>query len=76
MVYGDDDESVSVGMIDSRQPESNVPAGPFPPSAASATLTQRLQKKLSAIPAYLQTAEDPEGLRLASPEPSSSSLSE
>ena len=64
-------------MIDGRQlkAHSEVPAGGFPPSAASATLKQRLSKKLSAIPAYLQTSEDPDSLRLASAEPSSSSLS-
>lgn len=77
MVRDDEEESGAVGMIDSRQPEANgtVPAGGFPPSASSATLTQRLQRKLSAIPAYLQTSDDPEGLRVASPEPSGSSLS-
>jgi hypothetical protein len=77
MVRDDEEESVAVGMIDSRQPEANgtVPAGGFPPSASSATLTQRLQRKLSAIPAYLQTSDDPEGLRVASPEPSGTSLS-
>ncbi|KAL0031783.1 hypothetical protein WJX79_007279 [Trebouxia sp. C0005] len=77
MVRDDEEDSVAVGMIDTRQPEANstVPAGGFPPSASSATLTQRLQRKLSAIPAYLQTSEDPEGLRVTSPEPSGSSLS-
>ena len=77
MVRDDEEDSVAVGMIDSRQLEANgtVPAGGFPPSASTATLTQRLQRKLSAIPAYLQTAEDPEGLRVTSPEPSGTSLS-
>jgi len=74
MVRDDEEDNVAVGMIDSRQLEANgtVPAGGFPPSASSATLTQRLQRKLSAIPAYLQTAE---GLRVTSPEPSGTSLS-
>ncbi len=71
LVQGDDDGDATVGMIDSRQPTGNGP----PPSAPSATLTQRLTKKLSAIPAYLQSPEDPAGLRLASPEPTGSSLS-
>ncbi|DBB03850.1 hypothetical protein WJX77_000741 [Trebouxia sp. C0004] len=77
MVRDDEEDGVDVGMIDSRQPETNgsVPAGGFPPSASSATLTQRLQRKLSAIPAYLQTSETPEGLRVTSPEPSGTSLS-
>lgn len=77
MVRDDEEDNVAVGMIDSRQLEANgtVPAGGFPPSASSVTLTQRLQRKLSAIPAYLQTSDDPEGLRVASPEPSGTSLS-
>ena len=77
MVRDDEEDSVAVGMIETRQPEANgtVPAGGFPPSASSATLTQRLQRKLSAIPAYLQTSDDPEGLRVTSPESSGTSLS-
>ncbi len=73
MVHDDEEESVPVGG----QPAANgtVPAGGFPPSAYSATLTQRLQRKLSAIPAYLQTSDDPEGLHVTSPEPSGTSLS-
>lgn len=77
MVRDDEEDSVAVGMIETRQPEANgtMPAGGFPPSASSATLTQRLQRKLSAIPAYLQTNDDPEGLRVTSPESSGTSLS-
>ena len=74
LVQGDDDSIDNIGAINSRQPTAG-PTGPPPPQAASATLTQRLSKKLSAIPAYLQTADDPEALRLASAEPSGSSLS-
>lgn len=74
LVQGDDDGVIT---IDSRRPKANgnVPAGGFPPSADSATLTERLARKLSAIPAYLQSSEDPEGLRVASTESSSTSLS-
>ena len=77
MVQGDDDGQGNIGAIDSRVPGVGLSeaAGMSPPAAASATLTQRLSKKLSAIPAYLQTADDPEALRLASAEPSGSSLS-
>lgn len=77
LVQGDDDSIDNIGAIDSRQPRAG-PTGPTataPPGAAAATLTQRLSKKLSAIPAYLQTADEPEALRLASAEPSNSSLS-
>lgn len=77
LVQGDDDSTDNIGAVDSRQPRAspNGPTATEPPGAASATLTQRLSKKLSAIPAYLQTANDPEALRLASAEPSNSSLS-
>ena len=74
MVQGDDDSPGNIEVIDSRLPGTGMSqAAGTPP--ASATLTQRLSKKLSAIPAYLQTADDPEALRLASPEPSGSSMS-
>lgn len=77
MVQGDDDSPGNIEVIDSRLPGTGVSeAAGTPPSApAAATLTQRLSKKLSAIPAYLQTADDPEALCLASPEPSGSSMS-
>ena len=77
MVQGDEDSQGNIGAIDSRLPGAGLAraAGTPPPAAASATLTQRLSKKLSAIPAYLQTADDPEALRMASAEPSGSSLS-
>lgn len=74
-MHGDDDDGEV--MVDPRQLKAagEIPPGGFPPSAPSATLKQRLTKKLSAIPAYLQPHEDPDSLRLASAEPSSSSLS-
>ena len=74
LVQGDDDDEVT---IDSRQLKGpgEVPSRAIPSSAASATLKQRLSKKLSAIPAYLQTSPDPESLRLASTESSSTSHS-
>lgn len=77
VVQEDDDRQGNIGAIDSRLPGAGLSeaAGMSPPAAASATLTQRLSKKLSAIPAYLQTANDTEALRLASAEPSGSSLS-
>lgn len=77
LVQGDDDSDANIGAIDSRQPHvaATEPVGMIAPAAASATLTQRLSKKLSAIPAYLQAPDDPEALRLASAEPSGSSLS-
>ena len=75
LVHGDDDSEPNIGVIDSRQPGETLTGGMIPPAANSATLTQRLSKKLSAIPAYLQTPDDPESLRLTSAEPSGSSLS-
>lgn len=77
LVQGEDDSKANIGVIDSRQPNGGVPqlAGTIAPAAASATLTQRLSKKLSAIPAYLQTPDDADSLRLASAQPSGSSLS-
>ena len=76
LVEGEDDSEANIGVIDSRQPQGGAPQPTgIPPAAASPTLTQRLSKKLSAIPAYLQTPDDPDSLRLASAEPSGSSLS-
>ena len=77
LVQDYDENEGNIGVSDSRQARAGViqPAGTTPPAAASATLTQRLTKKLSAIPARLQTGDDPVALGLASAEPSGSSLS-
>lgn len=69
MVHDDGDVEGHVRQ-DSRLPK----AGLAQPQATPDSLSHRLVSKISAIPAYLKTAEDADSLRLASPEGSNASL--
>lgn len=70
LVHDDGDVEGHMGPQDSRLPKAGMPqAGATPDS-----LSHRLVSKISAIPAYLKTADDADSLRLASREGSNASL--
>lgn len=70
MVHDDGDVEGHMGPQDSRAPKAAL----LQADAAPGSLGHRLASKISAIPAYLKTADDADSLRLASPEGSNASM--
>ena len=69
MVHDDSDVDQRLGSQSGKQAKPVMfQTGGLPAGSAPGTLSQRLAHKLSAIPAYLKTADDADSLRLASPQ--------